>query len=97
MKIHNPKPKPVVRIQIAKAGQKPEYVTFSECSMDQVVDHVKNRVMRHCLIFPTGKKTSITARNGLGVKNLKSKTVGIYTEKSNKEILNIICENVQSN
>lgn len=86
MKIYDPQPDLLVRIQIAKSLEKTYYLTLCETTRKDVINFCKELIKKQRLDpFSKGPKTSINVRDAIGGKNLKSETIsfhGLSTEKT---------------
>ena len=73
MKIYNPTPDKLVRINIKKQGEKTHFITLCETTPKEVMDFVKGIIMDQRLSpFEKGKVTNIEIREAIGGKNGKS-------------------------
>ncbi len=77
----------VVRVEIKKQGEKPQYITLYECSMDEVVSYIQEKLMDFSVPYPDFRKTSITVREARGGKNGKSTSFGLYCLLKTEEVM----------
>jgi hypothetical protein len=94
MKIYNPEPTPLVRLQIRKAKEETFYLTLHETTRKEVVDFVRTVIKDKINPFPEGIRTSIHIRDAIGAKNLKSETLSFYGLEP-KEVYNLILKELK--
>lgn len=95
MKIYNPEPIPLVRLQIRKSKEETFYLTLHETTRKEVVDFVRTVIKDKINPFPEGVRTSIHIRDAVGAKNLKCETVSFYG-LTTKEVYNLILKKLKN-
>ena len=96
MKIYNPEPEILVRIQICKSLDQTYYLTLCETTKEKVLSFCKEIIKKQNLDpFIGGKKTSINVRDAIGAKNLKSETISFYG-MSTEETYNLILKKLKN-
>ena len=93
MKLYNPQPIALVRLQIKKLKQETFYLTLHETTRKEVVDFVKLVIKDKINPFPEGVRTSIYIRDAIGAKNLKTETVSFYG-LTTKEVYDLILNGI---
>ena len=90
MKIYNPEPPILVRIQITRQLEQTYYLTLCETTRKEVINFCKKIIKNQKLDpFIGGKKTALNIRDAIGGKNLKSETISFYG-LSTEETYNLI-------
>lgn len=75
MKIYNPEPDKVIRLQIIKQGFQTEYITLWQCTVDETADWIRELFRKDIDPFATGRVVSVVIREGIGSENGTSKSV----------------------
>lgn len=92
MKIYKLKPKQVVRLQIAKLGEKAKYITFSDTTLENAQEVILKLIIDNAKLHdPFSKRTSLNFRNANGGENLKSSTksfIGLSVDETYEMIIN---------
>jgi hypothetical protein len=91
MKIYKAIPSNVTRLTISRAGEKTIHITLEETTHKDAIDHVKSLLNNVTInILNQSAKLQIVARDYLGGKSLKSKTMscrGISVKEIEKLII----------
>ena len=93
MKLYNPQPIALVRLQIKKLKQETFYLTLHETTRKEVVHFVRLVIKDKINPFPEGVRTSIYIRDAIGAKNLKTETVSFYG-LTTKEVYDLILNGI---
>lgn len=93
MKLYTPKPKELVRLQIARKGEQTKYLTFCDTTLSEAKEVIKNLIADNVKLnpFESKKRTSLNFREALGGKNGKGETIsffGLSTNETEVIILN---------
>lgn len=73
MKIYNPDPPFLIRINIKKQGEKTEHLTLCETTQTEIYQFIRELIEKQNLSpFQKGRVTTIEIREALGSENLKS-------------------------
>jgi hypothetical protein len=95
MKIYEPQPENLVRLQIAKIGEETQYLTLCETTVAEVKELCEKLIIAQNISpFTQGKRTSINIREAKGGKNGKSISISFYG-LSTKEVLNLIIQHLK--
>ena len=90
MKIYNPEKKKLVRLTIRSKDQKSIYITFTDVMVSDCMFELEKLIKPYSSLIENKWKISFDFREAIGGRNLKSKSFSFYTEKSPKEIEEII-------
>jgi len=95
MKIYNPKPMLLVRIQIVRAGEKARYLNLCETKREEVVEFIKTILKDKINPFPEGNRTSVNIRSAIGGNSFKSKSVSFYG-LTTEEVYDLIVKSINN-
>lgn len=91
MKIYKPKQPYLIRVNIRKAGDKTEHLTFCETTPDELKVSLKEIFKDEIDVYATGNKTAIDLResnNSVNGKSISFSFKGIDPKRCKEIILN---------
>lgn len=78
MKIYNPEPKDLIRLQIVKQKHETQYLTLCECTADEAKTYIQSLIKDKVSVFPEESRTTIHVREAKGAVNGKSRSFYFY-------------------
>jgi len=94
MKLFNPSPTYIIRLQIVKQGEQTEYINLEETTIEEVKVFLEEILKRETFSpFETGRVTSINIREALGGKNGKATSIS-FRGFSPQYIHDLIIKNI---
>lgn len=78
MKLYNPIPPLIMRINIKQQGRKTEHISVWETTQPKCIELLKEILKPFIPAFTEGKRTTVEIREGQGKKNGKCKSFAFY-------------------